>query len=102
MCWMTSIRLWLRTTKLASRVVLDQIKEHVCYTELVYQRVNKKLAVELSKAEVEALVIAVLGDGATSVEKLGKNYYVTNPPRRVQLVINSLNYRLITVNRVAK
>ncbi|MFC6163183.1 DUF3781 domain-containing protein [Lactiplantibacillus dongliensis] len=34
-----------------------QIKKHVCYTKLVYQRVNKKLAVKLSKAEIESLVI---------------------------------------------
>lgn len=89
-------------TKLANQVVLNQIKEHVCYTELVYQRVNKKLAVYLSKSEVEALVMAVLEDSATSVEKLGKNYYVTNLLQRGQLVINPLNYRLITVNHVAE
>jgi len=60
------------------------------------------LAVDLSHAEIEALVIAVLNDVATSVEKLGKNYYVTNQTRQVQLVINSFNYRLITVNRVTE
>lgn len=87
---------------LASRELLAQIKAHVCYTKLVYQRVNKKLAVNLTKAEVEALVIAVLDDVASSVEKLGKNYYVTNSTQRVQLVINSFNYRLITVNRVTE
>jgi len=60
------------------------------------------LAVDLSHAEIEALVIAVLNDVATSVEKLGKNYYVTNQTRQVQLVINSFNYRLITANRVTE
>ncbi|WP_143462995.1 DUF3781 domain-containing protein [Levilactobacillus enshiensis] len=59
---------------LASRKLLGQIKAQVCYTELVYQRVNKKLAVNLTKAEVEALVIAILDDDTTDVEKLGKNY----------------------------
>ncbi|WP_268888927.1 DUF3781 domain-containing protein, partial [Levilactobacillus hammesii] len=82
--------------------LLDQIKAHACYTELVYRRVNKKLAVNLTKAEVEALVIAVLDDGTTDVEKLGKNYYVTNRTRQVQLVINSFNYRLITANHVTE
>jgi len=43
-----------------------------------------------------------LDDSATSIEKRGKNYYVTNQPRQVQLVINSFNYRLITVNRVTE
>lgn len=87
---------------LANRELLAQIKDHVCYTELVYQRVNKKLVVDLSHAEIEALVIAVLNDVATGVERLGKNYYVTNQTRQVQLVINSFNYRLITVNRVTE
>ncbi|NLR31552.1 DUF3781 domain-containing protein [Levilactobacillus tujiorum] len=87
---------------LASWELLDQIKTQVCYTELVYQRVNKKLAVDLSQAEVEALVIAMLDDVTTSIEKLGKNYYVANSTRRVQLAINSFNYRLITVNLVTE
>ncbi|MFD1454877.1 DUF3781 domain-containing protein [Levilactobacillus lanxiensis] len=77
---------------------MTQLKAHVCYTELVYQRVNKKLSVDLSPVDVEALVFAVLDDDASRVEKLGKNYCVTNSARGVQLVINSINYRLITVN----
>ncbi|WP_082153186.1 DUF3781 domain-containing protein [Levilactobacillus koreensis] len=60
------------------------------------------LAVDLSHAEIEALVIAVLNDVATGVERLGKNYYVTNQTRQVQLVINPFNYRLITANRVTE
>ncbi|WP_125573467.1 DUF3781 domain-containing protein [Levilactobacillus huananensis] len=89
-------------TKLVRRELLARIKEYVCYTELVYQRVNKKLAVDLSKPEIEALVTAVLDDSATDVEKVGKNYYVTNSSRQVQLVINSFNYRLITANHVTE
>ncbi|HJE86748.1 DUF3781 domain-containing protein [Levilactobacillus brevis] len=99
---MTSIHLCRKTRTQARRELLDQIKAQVCYTELVYGRVKKKLAVNLTKAEVGSLVIAVLGDGATDVEKLGKNYYVTNSTRRAQLVINSFNYRLITANRVTE
>ena len=68
----------------------------------MYQRVNEKLAVNLTKAEVEALVIALLDDDTTDVEKLRKNYYVTNWTRQVQLVINSFNYRLITANYVTE
>jgi len=86
----------------ASRELSVHIKGHACYTELVYRWVNKKLAANLSKAEVEALVIAILDDGTTDVEKLGKNYYVTNRTRQVQLVINSFNYRLITANHVTE
>lgn len=86
----------------ANRNLLDEIKEHVCYTDFVYQRVNKKLAVDLLKSEVEALVLAILSDVATDVEKFGKNYYVSNLSRQVQLVINSFNYRLITANRVTE
>ena len=68
----------------------------------MYQRVNKKLSVDPSQAEVQALVIAALDDVTTSVDKLGKNYYVTNQNRQVQLAINSFNYRLVTVVRVTE
>jgi len=52
--------------------LLLKIKTHVCYIELVYERVNKRLAVQLSKTEVESLVIKVLDNVTISVEKINK------------------------------
>jgi len=77
---------------------LSELQKNVCYTELVYQRVNKKLKTQLTQSEIEALVDRLLADVTSSVEKHGKNYYVTNQHMQIQLVINSFNSRLITVN----
>lgn len=81
---------------------LAQISQRVSYTELVYQRVNKKLNIELSKPAIEALVQAVLSDATTTIERRGKNYYVSSVTRQVQLVVNAGNFRLITVNKLWK
>lgn len=84
----------------ANQKLLTQIKAHVCYTDLVYQRVNKKLKTDLSREGIEALVNEILMDDTSTVEKRGKNYYVTSYSQRVCLTINSYNFRLITANRV--
>ncbi|MDB0610336.1 DUF3781 domain-containing protein [Tenacibaculum maritimum] len=54
------------------------LKNH-CYTELVYQRINKKLGIAFSKFEIETLIQKVLEDTALDdYEKIGKNFYITN------------------------
>lgn len=77
---------------------LSELKNNVCYTVLVYQRVNKKLGTNLTEAGIETLVTNILSDVTSAIEKRGKNYYVSNQAFQVQLVINSFNTRLITVN----
>lgn len=84
----------------ASSELLTVIKRQVCYTDLVYQRVNKKLKVELSRPEIEKLVQDILTDNQTTVEKRGKNYYVSGLAYSTQLTINSFNFRLITADRL--
>ncbi|WP_270319782.1 DUF3781 domain-containing protein [Levilactobacillus brevis] len=79
-------------------VFLEQFRENVCYTDLVYQRVNKKLKIALSRDMLETLVLSILADASTLVEKRGKNYYVTNQLRRVRLTITSYSFRLITAD----
>lgn len=80
--------------------LLALIKERVCYTDLVYQRVNTKLKVDLSRAEIETLVQAILGDQQAMLKKREKNYYVTSLARHTRLTINSFNFRLITADRI--
>jgi len=86
----------------ASQTLLKTISENICYTELVYERVNKKLAVDWSHSETETWVHAILRDPDSLVERRGKNYYVANQRRRSQLTVNAHNYRLITVNRLSE
>uniref|UniRef100_UPI003F5838E1 hypothetical protein n=1 Tax=Levilactobacillus yonginensis TaxID=1054041 RepID=UPI003F5838E1 len=58
----------------------------------MYQRVDKKLSVNLSRVEIEAaVVIAVLNDAASRGERLDENYYMNNQSLQRQLVINSFN-----------
>lgn len=82
----------------ANLELLASIKDQVCYTDLVYERVNKKLKVDLSRVEIEKLVQDILGDDQTTVEKRGKNYYVSGLAYSTRLTINSFNFRLITAD----
>ncbi|MFC6176984.1 DUF3781 domain-containing protein [Companilactobacillus huachuanensis] len=71
--------------------------KNVCYTPLVFGRVNKKLNLSLSNEEVQSLVNRIISDEKTIIHKTGKNYYLQN--KTIELVINSFNYRLITANK---
>lgn len=71
---------------------------NVCYTSLVFNRVNKKLQVNLSNEEIKTLVEQIISNKTTTIVKNGKNYYLQN--NDIELVINSFNYRLITVNKL--
>ncbi len=61
----------------------DKIIKNICYTELVYERINKKLKINYSKDQIEKLILDLLK--ITSLEdysKTGKNYYVTNSDKK--------------------
>lgn len=77
-----------------------RILEKLCYTELVYGRINKKLATEMTKKEIESYLAKILGENSTTFEKIGKNWYAKNPPAKLQITINSQTYRVITVDRL--
>ncbi|MBL3530567.1 DUF3781 domain-containing protein [Companilactobacillus zhachilii] len=72
--------------------------DNVCYTPLVFGRVNKKLQVNLSNVEIKTLVEQIIRNKTTTIVKNGKNYYLQN--NDIELVINSFNYRLITINKI--
>lgn len=81
----------------------QKILENICYTELVYGRINKKLCVKLSKAEIEILIFKTLKQTDESFfSKTGKNFYVTNAKSNIRITINSHTFRVITVDRVVK
>jgi hypothetical protein len=80
-----------------------EILKKICYTELVFERINKKLNKQLSKSEIEELILTIIKETVeTEFEKAGKNIYVTNKENQVRLTINSNNYRIITVDRLQK
>jgi len=71
--------------------------KNVCYTDLVFNRFNKKLRTNYSITEIKQMVNKIILSPETSILKQGKNYYLLNG--NIELVINSFNYRLITANR---
>ncbi len=76
------------------------IQQNICYTKLVYGRINKKLNLELSEAAIEQLVqTIILETSENEFIKKGKNIYVTNHIKAVKLTINAFTYRIITADK---
>ncbi|MDO6760528.1 DUF3781 domain-containing protein [Tamlana sp. 2_MG-2023] len=77
------------------------ILNKICYTELVYGRINKKLNLELSKLKIEMLISTILLETeASEFHKKGKNIYITNYERNIRLTVNSNTFRIITADRL--
>lgn len=73
----------------------------ICYTELVYDRINKKLNLGLSKQEIENFIYKILSEtNESEFRKKGKNIYVANSERNVRLTINSYTNRIITADKL--
>ena len=79
----------------------QKIIENLCYTELVYERINKKLATDFSKGQIESLIDEILRKTHDKFYiKTGKNYYVTNTEDNIRVTINSNTFRIITMDRL--
>ena len=79
----------------------NKIIKNICYTELVYGRINKKLKTGYSKKEIEELILKLLRNAPqSSYSKAGKNYYITN--RNIRVTVNSNTYRVITVDQLGE
>ncbi len=80
-----------------------EILSKICYTELVYQRINKKLKTELSKLEIEEMLFDILNVTQEKYfKKIGKNIYVNNSDNNIKITINSNTFRIITVDKIVK
>ncbi len=78
-----------------------EILDKICYTELVYERINKKLNIELSKDKIAEMIFEVIMETDKSkFQKTGKNIYITNNERNIRLTINSYTNRIITVDKL--
>lgn len=81
----------------------NDILNNIGYTELVYGRINKKLKIDLSNAEIEELILKIIAETTEDeFEKIGKNIYITNHDKGVRLTINSFTKRIITADQVKK
>lgn len=81
----------------------EKIITNICYTELVYSRINKKLNSKLTKKEIQSYILEVIENTNSSFfRKEGKNYYISNIERNICVTVNSNTFRVITVNRITK
>lgn len=83
--------------------IKQKIIKNLCYTELVYQRINKKLQIDLSKGQIESFIYKTLQitDDKHYIKR-GKNYYITNTDNNIRITINSNTFRVITAERIIK
>jgi hypothetical protein len=81
--------------------IKEEILEKHCYTELVYERINKKLGTNFSKKESEYLIKNVVADtDITCFKKIGKNFYITSIKQGIKITVNSTTFRIITVDKM--
>ena len=80
-----------------------EILTKLCYTELVYNRINKKLDLALSKEKIENLISTIISEtNENQFIKTGKNIYITNSEKNIRMTINSYTNRIITVDKLNK
>ncbi len=80
-----------------------EILKNICYTELVYGRINKKLSSNFSKSQIETLLQNLISETRIeNFQKIGKNIYVTNEKQNIRITINSNTYRIITADKLTK
>lgn len=61
-----------------------EIIDKLCYTELVYGRIAKKLNIELDKNKIEELISTVIIEtNESNFHKKGKNIYITNTEKKI-------------------
>ena len=81
----------------------EVILNKICYTDLVYGRINKKLNLSLSNDAIEELILEIIKETFPSeFIKIGKNIYISNIQRNTKLTINSFTNRIITADKLNK
>lgn len=79
----------------------NEILNKICYTELVYGRINKKLNMRLSKTKIEEMIFEIIRETEENkFKKTGKNIYISNNERNIMLTINSYTNRIITADKL--
>jgi hypothetical protein len=78
-----------------------EILENLCYTELVYDRINNKLNTTFSKKQIEEYIYRILEEtDKTFFAKKRKNFYIRNTDTKIRITINSNTFRIITVDKI--
>ncbi len=78
-----------------------KILNNICYTELVYDRINKKLNSKYSKFEIEEMLFRIIHETEEIFfERIGKNIYIVNNENNIKITINSNTNRIITIDKI--
>ncbi|MBP1640385.1 MAG: hypothetical protein H6Q17_1968 [Bacteroidetes bacterium] len=86
---------------MTEKIEKSKILNNICYTELVYDRINKKLNTMLQKHEIETLIAGIIDQTEMHhFQKTGKNFYISNTQQNIRITINSNTFRVITVDRI--
>ncbi len=92
-----------RKDGLNMNITKQEIIDNICYTELVYGRINKKMNIKFSKRQIEEFIFDTLKEtDEFFFKKNGKNFYVTNTKNNIIITINSYTFRVITVDKIEK
>ena len=79
----------------------NTILQNLCYTELVYERINKKLKTAYTNEQIEDLMRRVIEETPDEdIIKTGKNFYISSPERGIRVTVNSYTFRVITADRI--
>lgn len=82
-------------------VTKTEILQKLCYTRLVYGRINKKLRCQLTNDKIEALIFRVIIETKEELfERKGKNVYITNREQNIRITVNQNTFRVITVDLI--
>lgn len=77
----------------------NEILSKICFTKLVYGRINKKLRLNFADVEIEQFVLKIISEtDEKHFRKIGKNIYITNNDKNIRLTINSFTNRIITTD----
>ncbi|GFH41539.1 hypothetical protein Hs30E_00900 [Lactococcus hodotermopsidis] len=80
--------------------IRQKILKQICYTDLVYGRINKKLKTNMARDEIETFIADVVSCEESLISKIGKNYYVENKAHCVRITINASTFRVITADKL--
>ena len=77
------------------------ILQRLCYTKLVYDRINRKLNLRFSPQDIEGFIADIIErTDETHFLQKGKNYYITNNAECIRITVNSFTYRVITADKI--
>ena len=85
------------------KIEKEKILKNLCFTKLVYNRINRKLKLNLNQKKIEEFVCKIISESRLSnFKKIGKNMYISNKENDVRVTVNLNSNRVITMDVLSK